>query len=271
MPNSKRAKGFSSLIEHRTSGVPPTIRVVTNALRVLEAFAEDEAIGVSALTRRVALPKSNVQRILLTLEASGWVTALDSSPKRWAPSIKVLSLASRLFKGGALRQFALPLMHDLRDRTREEVTLVVRHANRVVYLDRVESSLAVQTVSKVGSLIPIHASSGGKAMLSTLARAEIEQIIPQRLERFTPSTLCSRAALLADLERARKSGYAVSRQERRAEVYGVAAAIKNMEGVGIGAISLSIPRTRVTEKRLRELGPIVAATASSIGALLAPR
>ena len=45
-----------------------SIQTVTNALRVLEVFADEDEIGVSELSRRLDLHKNNVFRLLATLE-----------------------------------------------------------------------------------------------------------------------------------------------------------------------------------------------------------
>ena len=48
-----------------------TIQTVSNALRLLEAFAADAELGVSELSRRLGLHKNNVFRLLATLELGG--------------------------------------------------------------------------------------------------------------------------------------------------------------------------------------------------------
>ena len=45
-----------------------SIQTVSNALRVLEVFSDEDEIGVSELSRRLGLHKNNVFRLLATLE-----------------------------------------------------------------------------------------------------------------------------------------------------------------------------------------------------------
>ena len=49
------------------------IQTVTNALLLLEAFRDEEEIGVAELARRLNLHKNNVFRLLATLEGQGYI------------------------------------------------------------------------------------------------------------------------------------------------------------------------------------------------------
>ena len=44
------------------------IQTVSNALKLLESFRDEEELGVTELSRRLALHKNNVFRLLATLE-----------------------------------------------------------------------------------------------------------------------------------------------------------------------------------------------------------
>ena len=48
------------------------IQTVTNALRLLDVFREEEEVGVAELARRLGLHKNNVFRLLATLEEQGY-------------------------------------------------------------------------------------------------------------------------------------------------------------------------------------------------------
>ena len=49
------------------------IQTVVNAMRLLEAFRDEEELGVTELSRRLSLHKNNVFRLLATLEAQGYI------------------------------------------------------------------------------------------------------------------------------------------------------------------------------------------------------
>ena len=58
-----------------------SIQTVSNALRLLEAFYEDVELGVSELSRRLALHKNNVFRLLATLEERGYIEQSEDSER----------------------------------------------------------------------------------------------------------------------------------------------------------------------------------------------
>ena len=49
------------------------IQTVVNAMRVLEAFRDEEELGVTEISRRLGLHKNNVFRLLATLEQQGYI------------------------------------------------------------------------------------------------------------------------------------------------------------------------------------------------------
>ena len=56
-----------------------TLRTVDKALRVLDAVAEHQPIGVGALARLLTMDKSAVQRILVSLQRAGWICPAGGS------------------------------------------------------------------------------------------------------------------------------------------------------------------------------------------------
>lgn len=248
-----------------TDTVAETIRSVSNALRVMEAFKPNESIGVSELARRVELPKTTTQRILQTLQAAGWVAPGAEPPTRWGPSVKFLAIGSRLSQGWGLREVATPVLNDLRNRTEETVNLVVPQGDHVVYLYRVESPQLIRASASPGALRPITQSSGGKAILAEMPEAEVRKLLGPSLPRQTEHTIVDVNEMIENLNQARKLGFAVSWKEWHLDVIGVAAAIKDGRGTPVAAISLVIPAARATRSRVnRELGPQVAKAAATI-------
>ena len=75
----------------------------------------------------------------------------------------------------------------------------------------------------LGRPTPLHATSTGKAFLAWLAAEELAAALPGRLQRFTDTTITTRAALRAELADVRARGFAVSRGELEAALWGVSA------------------------------------------------
>ncbi len=64
------------------------IQTVVNALRVLEAFHEEDELGVTELSRRLSLHKNNVFRLLATLEERGYIDQ-HAGTERYGLGVKI--------------------------------------------------------------------------------------------------------------------------------------------------------------------------------------
>lgn len=248
-----------------TSG--PATQAVVTALRVLETVAELQPAGVSAIARATGVPKSSVQRCLVTLREAGWLTASATDRTRWVLTGRALAVGMH---GGAelgLREAALPAMQGLRDETRETIHLSSwSHGQDLVVVDRLDSDEPVRTWVRLGSRVPMHASCSGRAILARLPDEEVDRLLGGTLERFSDSTPASRQAVVEDLRSVRASGYATNDCAWRPGVGAVGAALLDAHGHPVGAIAVSVPIQRYDEDRARRLGSLVADAARRISA-----
>ncbi|MGH9062045.1 MAG: IclR family transcriptional regulator [Acidimicrobiales bacterium] len=227
---------------------------MVNGLKVLEALASQQPIGVSRLARELGMPKSTVQRCLLTLEDAGWIQAWAEGETRWTLTTKALTIGRRASPELGLREAALPVMHDLSQQTDETVYLTVREGYGSVLVERLDSTQAVRTYLPLGTRGPLHGPSTGKAILAHLGPTELDDVLARGLERYTERTLCQPARLRKELEKIRADGYAVNIGEWRKDVAGIGAPVFNANGTPIAAISISLPVTSLRTGDVPALG-----------------
>jgi DNA-binding MarR family transcriptional regulator len=84
------------------------IQTVVNAMRLLEAFRDEEELGVTELSRRLSLHKNNVFRLLATLEQQGYIEQSTASD-RYRLGVESLELGQAFLRGRTL----LPMHHVL--------------------------------------------------------------------------------------------------------------------------------------------------------------
>lgn len=241
------------------------------ALSVLENIAVTGPIGVSALARKLNEPKTTVHRSLLTLNAAGWIRSLDQTAEHgrqrlWTLSPKLLSLAQRAGHP-RLRDTALPVMEELRNKTRETIHLMVPQDRVVVLIERLDSPQPLRIVRPLGGRSLLHVASNGKAVLAHLSAKEQDAYLARPLKASTPHTITDSTALRAELERVRKNGYAVSLGELDEGVRAVAAPILGASGAPIGSISISCPAQRLPDDRVARYGALVRSAAEEISRL----
>jgi IclR family acetate operon transcriptional repressor len=237
---------------------------VLNALRVLEEVAARQPVGVGELARVLGMPKSSVQRALRTLGEAGWIRPAGGEITRWVVTTKALDVGRHASGDLGLRNAAMPLMEELRRRTDETIHLTVPEENRMVLIERLETSKPVRTSMSLGHSLPLHASANGKAVLANSPAEVVDRVLADGLERYTDTTITDPERLLADLERIRSQGYATNGGEWRDDVGSVAAAVLTGTGRPVGSLSVNIPMTRLTEESTLFFGEVVSKAAATL-------
>lgn len=242
---------------------------VRNALRVLEEVAERQPAGVADLARALEIPKSTVQRALLTLQDAGWLRPSDGTgATRWVLTTKPLLIGRSTSGDLSLRDVAVPVMEELRGRCDETVHLAVPEGGKVVLIERLETSQPVRIILPLGKNLPLHASANGKAVLAASGPEFIERYLAEGLTRFTGTTITERERLRAELALIRKRGYATNDGEWRTDVSAAAAPVVGRSGEPVASISINVPSSRVTSETRAQHGVLVCAAAAEIGSAL---
>ena len=241
------------------------MKSVTRSLRVLEAVAQHQPVTVGELTKIFGLPKSTVQRTLVTLAEAGWLRANRKDTTRWEIGARVLAVRPAALQGSSLFAAAREPMIRLRDALNETIHLSVPDALQcMVVVDRVDCDHAVRTFHTIGDTSPLHATAVGRAVLAHLPRRDVEELITAGLERFSDTTPAEPDELRAELERIRTDGYAINRNQYRPGVCAVAAAVLDEDGTPLAAVAISMPDARYDSERAPKWGRLAADTAAEI-------
>jgi IclR family acetate operon transcriptional repressor len=241
------------------------MKSVTRSLRILEAVAQHQPVTVGELTKLFGLPKSTVQRTLVTLAEAGWLRANRKDTTRWEIGARVLAVRPAALQGSSLFAAAREPMVRLRDTVNETIHLSVPDALQcMVVVDRVDCSHAVRTFHTVGDTSPLHATATGRAVLAHLPKQDVEELITQGLERYSDATPTDPDELRAELDRIRTDGYAVNRNQYRPDVCAIAAPVLDEEGTPLATVAISMPDSRYDADRLPEWGRLVADAAAEI-------
>jgi IclR family transcriptional regulator, acetate operon repressor len=243
------------------------MKSVTRSLRVLEAVAQHQPVTVGELTKIFGLPKSTVQRTLVTLAEAGWLRANRKDTTRWEIGARVLAIRPASLQGSSLFAAAREPMIRLRDMVNETIHLTVPDGlHCMVVVDRVDCDHAVRTFHAIGSTSPLHATATGRTILANLPSADLEEFLAGGLESYSESTLTDPTAFRAELDRIRTHGYAVNRNQFRPDICAIAAPILEEDGTPIAAVAISMPDSRHAPDRLPEWGRLVSETAKEIEA-----
>ncbi|MBL6454066.1 IclR family transcriptional regulator [Belnapia sp. T6] len=231
---------------------------------MLEAFAgRERALSLVELAQASGLDKSSVQRVTRTLRDIGY---LDQDPvtRRYMLGSRVLDLSYNYLRTHPLIERALPVLVDLRRVVKERVDLVVPDHDTVLYVLRMQAKRETFRPALIGRRVPVFCTAAGRAMLAHDDEAEAARIInaSDRVA-YTRHTLTDPDAILSEIRRARRQGYAVQSEEwLPVEMVG-AAAVLDSQGAPIAAVNIAVS-TRDWERDAFEqemMPPLMAAAA----------
>lgn len=245
------------------------IQTVSNALRVLEAFEQDEILGVTELSKRLHLHKNNVFRILATLEEKGWVEQCADT-ERYRLGAVCVRLGHAFGRARSLSRHGRIALDGLSRTTNETSHLAVLRGFEVVMLDGVQAQGPLVTGLHLGGRLFPHCTAVGKVLLAcgdkdTLARFDREVAARGRLKKATERSITDRDKLTAHLQEVRVKGFALDLEECADGVVCAAAPVFDATAMLTASIALSAPATRVDRERLEgELAPRVVAAANRL-------
>lgn len=242
---------------------PTGTQAIERALRLLDVLAEQEELAVGDLAHRAGLSLATTGRMARTLAMAGMLRR-DPRTDRYhlGAHIAVLGQAAQRVLG---LDKALPALEDLRERTGESVNLAVREGDESVVLLRAQSQLPLRFVQEVGARFPLYSTASGKVML-TFAPEDDDYLkrLPEQLPSVAPGTLATKQQLEIELERIRKTGFAVDMEENVEGVRCVGAPIRDASGVARAAVVLQAPALRMRRERIDSLSPLVVALAANL-------
>lgn len=246
------------------------IRSLDKGLNILSLLARQGApLRLEELVKLSGVRKTSCFRILQTLTRAGFAVK-DRATCGYGVGPKTVSIGLAALGSGGIRQLTLPLMREIREKTGTTVNLGILDGHDVVFLERLQSAHIVETNLQVGSRLPVHLSSMGKAILAHLPEPEREAILRQtRLEKKTEKTITSLAALRRELRLIRRQGYALNDEELEMGLFAIAVPLLNHDGVAVAALNVSFPLMRHSRREAMEVfRPMILEAGSKISALI---
>jgi len=218
-------------------------------------------VGVTEVGRALGLPKSSAHRVLAALARRGLVTR--DGRGRYAPGLGLVALGLGALDREPLVAAAREVLAAEAAAVGETVFLVACRGGRLVVLDKAEGTGFLRAAPRVGQAVPVHATAVGKLFCAFDAAAPE----PGALERFTPQTPVTHRAFARAVARARREGFARSREEWIPGLSVLAAPIV-ARGRLEGALALAAPSARLAAPDAHELEPRLRAAAARVAALL---
>jgi len=261
------ANAASSLI----AGLKPGDGYVQSFARGLEVIRSFSALAPRQTLSEVAegsgLSRAGARRILLTLEALGYV---HSEGKLFSLTPRILDLGFAYLSSMPIWNLAEPVMEALVAEVKESCSAAVLDGKDIVYVLRVPTHKIMSIGLGVGSRLPAYCTSMGRVLLSALPEAELQQSLEKsdRTAR-TRHTVTDIKDLLAKIAQVKKQGWSMVNQELEEGLVSMAAPITNRAGQTVAALNISGQANRTSPKVMQEsMLPQLLAAAQTISRTL---
>ena len=212
---------------------------VRRAARIIDVIAE-EPQTVMELAEAFGLHRSTMFRELQALTEIGYVRRRRNG--QYSLGMHFISLANQARENLDLSRIAHDHIRRLHKAVGNTIHLAALMEHNIVYVDKIEDAKGIRMYSRIGNTVMPYCSGVGKAILADLGEEGRDAILePVTWERFTDSTILTRADLDRELEIIKRQGFAVDDGEFEDLVNCVALPIRSSVGV-VGALSVTALR-----------------------------
>jgi DNA-binding IclR family transcriptional regulator len=224
------------------------VTTLENAAAVLKLFSQKgirqghPGLSFSDVVEQLAMPKSTVSRLLVTMETEG---LLERDPDSRLYKIGRLLLAvSSHYLCTPLVDAASPYMAQLSKQTQCTGYVSMLEDRDIMVMRMFPGRTYLQVITPAGSLLPAAETSIGRAML---ARYSDQQVIARYREGYrvsSPNSPQTLDALLKCLSEIRETGWSFAHNETLQGISGLATSIANKHRNEMVGLGLSFPSPR---------------------------
>jgi len=244
------------------------IESVDKALVILECFSDSfPELSLKQISEKTGLYKSRILRLCGTLMSHGFIIRTQGSRYRLGP--RLMMLGKIYERSNSLISVARPILRELAASTGESAELFILQGTRRICLVREKGPYPLSYHVEEGDSFELHAGAGGKVLLAYASKEFRDRMIGGKvLQRLTPATIVERSRLEKECAAIRRQRYALSRGELFSGVTGMAAPVFDHNNDVCGALTISGPVQRFTEKRRPEMLDSLLAAARNLSQLM---
>src|SRR5204862_6415789 len=218
-------------------------RTAGRALDLLMFLVERGQNGLTAreLAKMLGAPRTSVADLHKVRETRGFVSPTTDG-HGWRLDFRVAQLGNAYLHEFSVREVGRSAMRELSRRTGLTTQMAVLDHGDIVYIERQDApgrQSEPHVISNIGSRLPAHCTSLGKAMLWFVPDQEVDRLYSGPLATRTKNSITTVARLKSELAAVRRRGYAIDLEETTEGVVCVGSPILGGDGRPEAAISVS--------------------------------
>lgn len=250
----------------REEATPDFVEALARGLDVLRSFhAGQPELTLSELAAATGLARPTVRRILITLQALGYVT---SSGRAFSLTPRVLDLGMAYVCSQGLWDLAEPHLRELVAQTHESSSMAQLDGADIVYVARIAVPKIVTLAATIGTRFPARVTAQGKVLLAALSPERLAASLaePSRSAVVARRPL-DRQALDRTLAEVRARGWALADEELAPGIRSIAAPLRDGAGRVIAAMNVTVHAAETSIQTLvDEHLPVLLRAANAISA-----
>lgn len=244
-------------------------QALARGLALLEQLARHpEGLPLVQLAADADLPPSACHRLLQELLRLGYVRQ-PRAQSDYVLTTKVVALGLGYLSTAGIVDIAEPLLERLAQQSGELVRLSIVDDERLTWVAKAQGlRQGLRYDPDMGMDARLSCTASGHAWLLTLSDERALELVARQgfgqPREYGPRAPTTVSALLKMLHAAREHGFAMIDEVFAPGMSAMAAPVRRRQQA-IGVISIAGPRQRLTEARMRELGPALLAAAAELG------
>lgn len=228
-----------------------TIQSIDKAILILEEVSKHNGkLNLTDISTALDMKITTLHGIISTLEYRNFLYKNPETGKYYL-GIKLFELGKTYESDISLIDIVHPYIEKLANDFCETVHLAIPFKNKILYIDKVESTHPMRLTSMVGTTEKAYDSAIGLVILAHLSKPDLVKFLhgfnsEELKDKKTPN--------LDDIFKAINQNGFYIKFEAENDFYCIASPLLNSESIAVGAISIVIPNYRYNEHLSKEIG-----------------
>lgn len=241
------------------------METIDRTFKILELFLEHgDSLGVIQLSKLSGLSPAVTHRIVRALLKRGYLTQKEKRGE-YSLGLRFLEFGYVIQGNIKIADIAYPFLVELSKGADEAATLGILDGNKLLVVERIETSHDLRVSGAVGKRAPLHCTAVGKILLAQMSEAERKSIFDDpSLEKFTKNTITDFNRMEKELELFKLEGCTFEREEVAVGIWSVAAPVYGITGKIEAGAAIVAPISRITSDKALKLISLTKSCASRI-------
>lgn len=226
------------------------VKSAERVLKIFDLLAEQiNGLTCKEISQKLGYAPSSTFELLQTLYENGYILLTEN--KKYLLGTRLIRLGNIVNENLDIKNLIKPHLNDIMNILFETTFLGMLSKDKIVYIDKIQSSHTIATNAEIGSLKPSYCTGLGKIILAYMHEEKLNRILEEiEMIKYTKNTIVDKEVFRWKLKEYRKLGYAIDDEEIEEGLWCLSVPIFDSSGEVKLAISVSGPKDRMLSKEI---------------------